>query len=162
MAKLINVGFGNVVNSQKIVAVVSPDAAPVKRMVQSIKGTRALVDATQGRKTKAVIVTSDDYVVLSALQPETIGATSASASNMPLLKVAKLIRLFHPQIRSLDAVIDPLGLTAGKNARAGRRFSRIKGGFVLMLLLVVNAWVTMFVYLAGKSSCLEQNYVGPQ
>ena len=72
MAKLINVGFGNVVNSQKIVAVVSPDAAPVKRMVQSIKGTRALVDATQGRKTKAVIVTSDDYVVLSALQPETI------------------------------------------------------------------------------------------
>lgn len=72
MAKLINIGFGNVVNSQKIVAVVSPDAAPVKRMVQSVKGTRALVDATQGRKTKAVIVTSDDYLVLSALQPETI------------------------------------------------------------------------------------------
>ena len=64
--------FGNVVNSQKIVAVVSPDAAPVKRMVQSIKGTRSLIDATQGRKTKAVIVTSDDYLVLSALQPETI------------------------------------------------------------------------------------------
>lgn len=72
MAKLINIGFGNVVNSQKIVAVVSPDAAPVKRMVQSVKGTRALIDATQGRKTKAVIVTSDDYLVLSALQPETI------------------------------------------------------------------------------------------
>lgn len=72
MAKLINIGFGNVVNSQKIVAVVSPDAAPVKRMVQSVKGTRSLIDATQGRKTKAVIVTSDDYLVLSALQPETI------------------------------------------------------------------------------------------
>lgn len=71
MARLINIGFGNVVNSQKIVAVVSPDAAPVKRMVQSIKGTRSLIDATQGRKT-AVIVTSDDYLVLSALQPETI------------------------------------------------------------------------------------------
>ena len=65
MARLINIGFGNVVNSQKI-------AAPVKRMVQSIKGTRSLIDATQGRKTKAVIVTSDDYLVLSALQPETI------------------------------------------------------------------------------------------
>ena len=65
MARLINIGFGNVVNSQKIVAVVSPDAAPVK-------GTRSLIDATQGRKTKAVIVTSDDYLVLSALQPETI------------------------------------------------------------------------------------------
>ena len=72
MAKLINIGFGNVVNSQKIVAVVSPDAAPVKRMVQSVRGTRSLIDATQGRKTKAVIVTSDDYLVLSALQPETI------------------------------------------------------------------------------------------
>ena len=72
MAKLINVGFGNVVNSRKIVAVVSPDAAPVKRMIQSVKGTRTLIDATQGRKTKAVIVTSDDYLVLSALQPETI------------------------------------------------------------------------------------------
>ena len=60
------------VNSQKIVAVVSPDAAPVKRMVQSIKGTRSLIDATQGRKTKAVIITSDDYLVLSALQPDTI------------------------------------------------------------------------------------------
>ena len=69
MAKLINIGFGNVVNSQKIVAVVSPDAAPVKRMVQSVRGTRSLIDA---RKTKAVIVTSDDYLVLSALQPETI------------------------------------------------------------------------------------------
>ena len=60
MARLINIGFGNVVNSQKIVAVVSPDAAPVKRMVQSIKGTRSLIDATQGRKTKAVIEISAD------------------------------------------------------------------------------------------------------
>ena len=72
MARLINIGFGNVVNSQKIVAVVNPDAAPVKRLVQSVKGTSSLVDATQGRKTKAVIVTSDNLLVLSALQPETI------------------------------------------------------------------------------------------
>ena len=67
MAKLINIGFGNVVNSQKIVAVVNPDAAPVKRMVQSVKGTNSLVDATQGRKTKSVIVTSDDILILSAI-----------------------------------------------------------------------------------------------
>lgn len=72
MAKLINIGFGNVVNSDKIVTVVSPDAAPVKRMVQSVKGTVSLVDATQGRKTKAVIITSDDHLILSALQPDTI------------------------------------------------------------------------------------------
>ena len=72
MAKLINIGFGNVLNSQKIVAVVNPDAAPVKRMVQSVKGTNSLVDATQGRKTKSVIVTSDDILILSAIQPDTI------------------------------------------------------------------------------------------
>ena len=72
MAKLINIGFGNVVNSQKIVAVVNPDAAPVKRMVQSVKGSNSLVDATQGRKTKSVIVTSDHILILSAIQPDTI------------------------------------------------------------------------------------------
>ena len=72
MAKLINVGFGNVINSRKIVAVVSPDAAPVKRMIQSVKGTRTLIDATQGRRTKAVIITQEDHIILSALQPDTI------------------------------------------------------------------------------------------
>ncbi len=72
MARLINVGFGNVVNSDKIVAVVSPDAAPIKRLIQNVKGTSYLLDATQGRRTKAVIITSDQYLVLSALQPETI------------------------------------------------------------------------------------------
>ena len=72
MAKLINIGFGNVVNSRKIVAVVSPDAAPVKRMIQSIKGTRSLIDATQGRKTKSIIFTMNDKLILSALQPETL------------------------------------------------------------------------------------------
>lgn len=68
---LINVGYGNVVNSNKIVAVVSPDAAPIKRMVQAAKERGTVVDATQGRKTKAVIVT-DNYLVLSALLPDTI------------------------------------------------------------------------------------------
>ena len=72
MARLINAGFGNMVNADKIVAVVSPDGAPIKRMVQSNKGTMNLIDATQGRKTKAVIITEDDHIVLSALQPETI------------------------------------------------------------------------------------------
>ena len=72
MSRLINIGFGNVVNTDKIVAVVSPEAAPIKRLVQSVKGTRSLVDATQGRKTKSVIVTSDDILILSALIPDTI------------------------------------------------------------------------------------------
>ena len=72
MSKLINVGFGNVVNSDKIVAVVSPEAAPIKRMVQKAKEENKLVDATAGRRTKGVIFTSENLVVLSALQPETI------------------------------------------------------------------------------------------
>ena len=80
MSRLINVGFGNVVNSSKIVAVVSPDAAPVKRMIQSVKGTRSLVDATQGRKTKAVIITSEDILILSALVPDTIARRFAESS----------------------------------------------------------------------------------
>lgn len=72
MSRLINAGFGNMINANKIVAVVSPDAAPIKRMIQGSKGTMALIDATQGRKTKSVIVTEDDHIILSALQPETI------------------------------------------------------------------------------------------
>lgn len=72
MARLINIGFGNVVNTDKVVAVVCPDAAPVKRLVQNAKSLGSLVDATQGRKTKAVVVTEGDKVILSALQPETI------------------------------------------------------------------------------------------
>ena len=79
MASLINIGFGNTVNSDKIVAVVSPEAAPIKRMVQSVRGTGQLVDATQGRKTKAVIVTADNILVLSALVPETIAKRFADA-----------------------------------------------------------------------------------
>ena len=72
MARMINIGFGNCANADKIVSVVNPDAAPIKRMIQNAKGTPGLVDATQGRKTKAVIVTSDGILVLSAVQPETI------------------------------------------------------------------------------------------
>ncbi len=72
--KLINIGYGNMVSSEKIVAVVSPEAAPVKRIVQEAKAKNLAVDATCGRKCKAVIVTDSDHVVLSALSPEAIGS----------------------------------------------------------------------------------------
>lgn len=72
MFRLLNIGFGNVVNMDKVVAVVSPDAAPIKRLVQAAKEAGKSVDATQGRKTKAVLITDGDLVILSALQPETI------------------------------------------------------------------------------------------
>ncbi len=72
MGKLINIGFGNVVNTGKIIAVVSPDSAPIKRLVQKAKEGGFAIDATQGRKTKAVLVMEDNRIVLSALLPETI------------------------------------------------------------------------------------------
>ncbi len=70
--KLINIGFGNTVNVEKIVAVVSYEASPIKRMVQTAKDDGTAIDATCGRKTKAVIVCDSGHVVLSAQTPETI------------------------------------------------------------------------------------------
>ena len=72
MNKLIHIGFGNIVNSGKIIAIVSPDSAPVKRLVQRAKEAGTAIDATQGRKTKAVLVMENSQIVLSALLPETI------------------------------------------------------------------------------------------
>jgi len=72
MSKLIHIGFGNVVNIDKIISIVSPDAAPIKRMVQKAKEDGLVIDATQGRKTKAVIVMENGQVVLSALLTDTI------------------------------------------------------------------------------------------
>lgn len=69
---MVNIGFGNIVNSDKIVGIISPEAAPIKRMVQNAKDMGTAVDATCGRKTKAVIVTDGGHLVLSALLPETI------------------------------------------------------------------------------------------
>lgn len=70
--KLINIGFGNMLAAARIVAIVSPDSAPVKRLVQEAREQRRIIDATQGRRTRAVIVTDSDHVVLSAIQPETV------------------------------------------------------------------------------------------
>ena len=72
MAKLINIGFGNVVNTDKLLAVVSPDAAPVKRLVTHAWDEGKVIDATQGRRTKAVLILEEGSILLSALQPETI------------------------------------------------------------------------------------------
>lgn len=70
--KLINIGFGNMVSAGKIVAVVSPESAPIKRVIQDAKENGTLIDATYGRRTRAVIVTDSDHVILSAIQPETV------------------------------------------------------------------------------------------
>ena len=72
MARLMNIGFGNMVNTAKVIAVVGPEAAPIKRMVQNARQLGKVIDATQGRRTKSVIFTEDDFIVLSALQPDTL------------------------------------------------------------------------------------------
>ncbi|MFI3200796.1 MAG: DUF370 domain-containing protein [Eubacteriales bacterium] len=72
MNSLIHVGYGNIVNASKMIAIVSPEAAPIKRMIQAAKEQGVAIDATQGRKTKAVLVMENGQVVLSALLPETI------------------------------------------------------------------------------------------
>lgn len=70
--KLLNVGFGNMVNAARMVSIVAPDSAPVKRLVQDARDAGRIIDATCGRRTRAVIVMDSDHVVLSPLQPETV------------------------------------------------------------------------------------------
>ena len=72
--KLINIGFGNMVSAERLLAVVSPDSAPIKRLTQEVRENGLLIDASFGRKTKAVLVMDSGHVILSALQPETISA----------------------------------------------------------------------------------------
>lgn len=70
--RLINIGFGNMVSAGRLVAVVSPESAPIKRIIQDAKDRGMCIDATYGRRTRAVIVTDSGHVVLSAIQPETV------------------------------------------------------------------------------------------
>lgn len=69
---MINIGFGNIVTANRIVAIVSPESAPIKRIVQDARDRGMLIDATYGRRTRAVIVCDSDHVILSAVQPETV------------------------------------------------------------------------------------------
>ena len=70
--KLINIGFGNMVSAGRLIAIVSPDSAPIKRMVQEARDRGVLIDATYGRRTRAVLIMDNDHQVLSALQTETV------------------------------------------------------------------------------------------
>lgn len=70
--KLVNIGFGNMVSANRIIAIVSPESAPIKRLVQEARDRGMLIDATYGRRTRAVVITDSDHVVLSAVQPETV------------------------------------------------------------------------------------------
>lgn len=70
--RLVNVGFGNIVSANRVIAIVSPESAPIKRIVQEARESGRLIDATCGRRTRAVVITDSDHVILSAIQPETV------------------------------------------------------------------------------------------
>ena len=80
--KLINIGFGNMVSQERLVAIVSPDSAPIKRIVQEERDKGSLIDATYGRRTRAVLIMDSGHVVLSALQPETVAGRLAGRTEL--------------------------------------------------------------------------------
>ena len=79
--KLINIGFGNIVSANRIISIVSPESAPIKRIIQEARDRGMLIDATYGRRTRAVIIVDSDHVILSAVQPETLAHRLASKDN---------------------------------------------------------------------------------
>lgn len=82
--KLINIGFGNMVSANRLVAIVSPDSAPIKRMVQEARERGTLIDATFGRKTRAVLVMDSDHIVLSAFQPSSVAGRLGGKEAVPV------------------------------------------------------------------------------
>ena len=81
--KLINIGFGNMVSANRLIAIVSPESAPIKRIVQEARDKGSLIDATYGRRTRAVIIMDSDHIILSAVQPEPV-ANRLDSSNEDL------------------------------------------------------------------------------
>jgi len=80
--KLINIGFGNMISAARLIAIVSPESAPIKRIVQDAKDRGSLIDATYGRRTRAVIIMDSDHVILSAVQPETVAGRFDEEENI--------------------------------------------------------------------------------
>lgn len=82
--KLINIGFGNIVSGNRVIAIVSPESAPIKRIVTEARDKGQLIDATYGRRTRAVIITDSSHVILSAIQPETVANRFIFSKDTPL------------------------------------------------------------------------------
>lgn len=82
--KLINIGFGNMVFANRIIAIVSPESAPIKRIISEARERGSLIDATYGRRTRAVLITDSDHIVLSAILPETVAHRLNSKEDVPV------------------------------------------------------------------------------
>lgn len=85
--KLINIGFGNIVSGDRVIAIVSPESAPIKRIVQEARDKGLLIDASCGRRTRAVIITDSDHIILSAIQTETIAGRAANKEELALADI---------------------------------------------------------------------------
>jgi len=81
--RLINIGFGNIVSANRVIAIVSPESAPIKRIISDARERGQLIDATYGRRTRAVIITDSGHVVLSAIQPETVANRFVTSKEGP-------------------------------------------------------------------------------
>jgi regulator of extracellular matrix RemA (YlzA/DUF370 family) len=81
--QLINIGFGNIVSANHIIAIVSPESAPIKRMIGEAKEGGRLIDATYGRRTRSVIITDSNQIILSAIQPETVAHRFVTHKEQP-------------------------------------------------------------------------------
>ena len=84
--KLINIGYGNMVSAGRVIAIVSPESAPIKRMVKDARDSGSLIDATYGRRTRAVIITDSGHIILSAIQTETIAGRILSGGDSPAIQ----------------------------------------------------------------------------
>ena len=81
--KLINIGYGNMVSANRIITIVSPESAPIKRIIQEARDSGVLIDATYGRRTRAVIIMDSGHVVLSSVQPETVANRFVQTADVP-------------------------------------------------------------------------------
>ena len=86
--KMINIGFGNMLSADRIIAIVSPESAPIKRIISDAREKSQLIDATYGRRTRAVIITDNGCIVLSAIQPETVAGRVADRGNQSSERIA--------------------------------------------------------------------------
>jgi len=84
--KLINIGFGNIVAANRVVAIVSPESAPIKRVIQEARDANILIDATYGRKTRAVVIADSGHIILSAVQPETVAGRLIEKENDDIME----------------------------------------------------------------------------
>ena len=106
--RLINIGFGNIVAANRIISIVSPESAPIKRIIQEARDRGMLIDATYGRRTRAVIITDSDHIILSAVQPETVAhRLTVNAQDAPSEGKSNLSRMqltwFKPEESIQDA-----------------------------------------------------------